>query len=169
MPHPQFGRLRDGATRRRDDSMADELERYLGNAIRELSRAHGLKIADISERADLSPSMVSGIENGQTATSLGGLSRIACAPGAAREEPDARLPGGHRSIQGRRSRRQRRGPVMRERPAVQPVTSFDVMLYTKDVASRLSARPAAVSDCGYIRKGTASPFDSGSLRSCAVL
>jgi transcriptional regulator with XRE-family HTH domain len=62
-------------------SMAGELERYLGNTIRELRRAHGLTIAEISERADISRGMLSRIENGQTATSLDALSRIARALG----------------------------------------------------------------------------------------
>ncbi|MFX6645116.1 helix-turn-helix transcriptional regulator, partial [Acinetobacter baumannii] len=61
--------------------MEGELERYLGNTIRELRRAHGLTIADISERADISRGMLSRIENGQTATSLDALSRIARALG----------------------------------------------------------------------------------------
>ncbi|MGC4406123.1 XRE family transcriptional regulator [Methyloversatilis sp. MC4-4] len=64
-----------------DGVMEGELERYLGNTIRELRRAHGLTIADISERADISRGMLSRIENGQTATSLDALSRIARALG----------------------------------------------------------------------------------------
>lgn len=64
-----------------DSVMEGELERYLGNTIRELRRAHGLTIADISERADISRGMLSRIENGQTATSLDALSRIARALG----------------------------------------------------------------------------------------
>ena len=62
---------------KQDIVMEGELERYLGNTIRELRRAHGLTIADISERADISRGMLSRIENGQTATSLDALSRIA--------------------------------------------------------------------------------------------
>ena len=60
-----------------DSAMEGELERYLGTTIRELRRAHGLTIADISDRADISRGMLSRIENGQTATSLDALSRIA--------------------------------------------------------------------------------------------
>jgi len=62
-------------------ALEGELERYLGNTIRELRRAHGLTIADISERAEISRGMLSRIENGQTATSLDALSRIARALG----------------------------------------------------------------------------------------
>lgn len=64
-----------------EGSMARELARYLGNTIRELRRAHDLTIAEISERADISRGMLSRIENGQTATSLDALSRIARALG----------------------------------------------------------------------------------------
>ena len=60
---------------------AGALERYLGSAIRELRRSNGLTIADIAERADISRGMLSKIENGQTATSLEGLARIARALG----------------------------------------------------------------------------------------
>ena len=56
---------------------AGTLERYVGNSIRDLRRANGLTIADIADRADISRGMLSRIENGQTASSLEGLSRIA--------------------------------------------------------------------------------------------
>lgn len=57
------------------------LERYVGSTIRDLRRAHGLTIADIAERAEISRGMLSRIENGQTASSLEGLNRIARALG----------------------------------------------------------------------------------------
>jgi transcriptional regulator with XRE-family HTH domain len=57
------------------------LERYVGNTIRDIRRANGLTIAEISERADLSRGMLSRIENGQTASSLESLNRIARALG----------------------------------------------------------------------------------------
>ena len=47
----------------------NELERYLGNAIRDLRQKHALTIADVAERAGISRGMLSKIENGQTATS----------------------------------------------------------------------------------------------------
>jgi transcriptional regulator with XRE-family HTH domain len=53
----------------------------VGNTIRDLRRAHGLTIADIAERAEISRGMLSRIENGQTASSLEGLNRIARALG----------------------------------------------------------------------------------------
>uniref|UniRef100_E6PKS9 Putative transcriptional regulator n=1 Tax=mine drainage metagenome TaxID=410659 RepID=E6PKS9_9ZZZZ len=57
------------------------LERYLGNAVRELRLMHGLTIADVADRADISRGMLSKIENAQTATSLETLSRLAHALG----------------------------------------------------------------------------------------
>jgi len=60
---------------------AGTLERYVGNTIRDLRRANGLTIADIAERAEISRGMLSRIENGQTASSLEGLNRIARALG----------------------------------------------------------------------------------------
>ena len=60
---------------------AGTLGRYVGNTIRDLRRANGLTIADIADRADISRGMLSRIENGQTASSLEGLSRIARALG----------------------------------------------------------------------------------------
>jgi transcriptional regulator with XRE-family HTH domain len=60
---------------------AGSLERYVGNTIRDLRRAHGLTIADIAEKAGLSRGMLSRIETGQAASSLEGLNRIARALG----------------------------------------------------------------------------------------
>lgn len=62
-------------------SLDNELERYLGNAIRDLRLKHGLTIADVAERASISRGMLSKIENGQTATSLDTLSKLALALG----------------------------------------------------------------------------------------
>jgi transcriptional regulator with XRE-family HTH domain len=53
------------------------LTRYVGIAVHELRLKHNLTIADISERTDISRSMLSKIENGQTSASLETLSRIA--------------------------------------------------------------------------------------------
>ena len=57
------------------------LERYLGNAIRDLRQRHGLTIADVADRAGISRGMLSKIENAQTATSLETLTRLAQALG----------------------------------------------------------------------------------------
>jgi transcriptional regulator with XRE-family HTH domain len=53
------------------------LERYLGNAIRDLRQRHGLTIAEVADRAGISRGMLSKIENAQTATSLDSLHRLA--------------------------------------------------------------------------------------------
>lgn len=60
---------------------AGALERYLGNAIRELRQRHGLTIAEVADRAGISRGMLSKIENAQTATSLDSLHRLAQALG----------------------------------------------------------------------------------------
>jgi transcriptional regulator with XRE-family HTH domain len=60
-----------------DTPDSGSIERYVGNAIRALRRANGMTIADLSERTDISRGMLSRIENGQTATGLDNLSRIA--------------------------------------------------------------------------------------------
>ena len=57
------------------------LERYLGNAIRDLRQRHGLTIAEVADRAGISRGMLSKIENAQTATSLDALHRLAQALG----------------------------------------------------------------------------------------
>lgn len=64
-----------------DKQPGGSLERYVGNTIRDLRRAHGLTIADIAERAGISRGMLSRIETGQAASSLEGLNRIARALG----------------------------------------------------------------------------------------
>ena len=70
-----------GSAGEADKQAAGSLERYVGNTIRDLRRAHGLTIADIAEKAEISRGMLSRIENGQTASSLEGLNRIARALG----------------------------------------------------------------------------------------
>jgi transcriptional regulator with XRE-family HTH domain len=65
----------------KDINLDNELERYLGNAIRDLRQKHGLTIADVAERAGISRGMLSKIENSQTATSLDTLSKLALALG----------------------------------------------------------------------------------------
>jgi len=61
--------------------MTDTLERYLGNQIKELRQHHGLTIAEVADRADISRGMLSKIENAQTATSLETISKLAHALG----------------------------------------------------------------------------------------
>lgn len=62
------------------------LERHLGNAIRELRQKNHLTIGDVATQAGLSPGMLSKIENGQAATSLDSLQRIAAALGVQMSE-----------------------------------------------------------------------------------
>ncbi len=57
------------------------LYRHLGGAIRELRQKDHLTIADVAAQAGISRGMLSKIENGQAATSLDTLSRIAKALG----------------------------------------------------------------------------------------
>jgi transcriptional regulator with XRE-family HTH domain len=63
------------------DVASGTLERYLGNAIRDLRLRHGLTIAEVADRAGISRGMLSKIENAQTATSLDALHRLAQALG----------------------------------------------------------------------------------------
>ena len=63
------------------DAESGALERYLGNAIRDLRQRHGLTIAEVADRAGISRGMLSKIENAQTATSLDSLHRLAQALG----------------------------------------------------------------------------------------
>jgi transcriptional regulator with XRE-family HTH domain len=76
-------RPRRKASRRAAAARPDgrSLGRALGNTVRELRRRDSLTIADVAEQAGISPGMLSKIENGQTATSLDNLSRIANALG----------------------------------------------------------------------------------------
>ena len=64
-----------------EQNQSGNLERYLGNTIRELRQQHGLTIAEVADRADISRGMLSKIENAQTATSLETLSRLSQALG----------------------------------------------------------------------------------------
>ncbi|MBL8540874.1 MAG: helix-turn-helix transcriptional regulator, partial [Betaproteobacteria bacterium] len=57
------------------------LYRHLGGTIRELRQKDHLTIADVAAQVGISRGMLSKIENGQTATSLDTLSRIARALG----------------------------------------------------------------------------------------
>lgn len=60
---------------------ANDLERYVGSAIRELRQKHGLTIAEVAEQVGISRGMLSKIENAQTATSLETLAKLAGALG----------------------------------------------------------------------------------------
>ena len=64
-----------------ESQAGNTLERCLGAALRDKRLAHGLTIADVSELAGISRGMLSKIENGQTATSLDTLHRLARALG----------------------------------------------------------------------------------------
>jgi transcriptional regulator with XRE-family HTH domain len=64
-----------------DLSNGENLEHYLGNALREIRLDHGLTIADVAKLAGISRGMLSKIENAQTATSLETISRLAQALG----------------------------------------------------------------------------------------
>jgi transcriptional regulator with XRE-family HTH domain len=63
------------------DGSDRSLNRYLGGMIRETRQKDHLTIADVAAQAGLSRGMLSKIENGQAATSLDTLSRIAAALG----------------------------------------------------------------------------------------
>lgn len=64
-----------------DANASENLERYLGNTIREIRLENGLTIADVATLAGISRGMLSKIENAQTATSLETISRLAQALG----------------------------------------------------------------------------------------
>ena len=64
-----------------EHSNVGDLERHLGNTIREVRLNNGLTIADVAALAGISRGMLSKIENAQTATSLETLSRLAKALG----------------------------------------------------------------------------------------
>ena len=72
------------------------LERYLGGIIRGLRQRDHLTIADVAAQAGISRGMLSKIENGQAATSLDTLSRIAQALGVSLSQlfRDYELPAG---------------------------------------------------------------------------
>jgi transcriptional regulator with XRE-family HTH domain len=76
------GHERGAAAASADESqLSHTLERCLGTALRQKRLAHGLTIADVSELAGISRGMLSKIENGQSATSLDTLHRLARALG----------------------------------------------------------------------------------------
>jgi len=62
------------------------LERHLGYAIREHRQKNNLTIGDVALQAGISPGMLSKIENGQAATSLDSLQRIAASLGVQMSE-----------------------------------------------------------------------------------
>ncbi len=66
------------STEQTDDG---SLERYIGNTIRQLRQKHGLTIAEVGDRTNISRGMLSKIENAQTATSLETLAKLASALG----------------------------------------------------------------------------------------
>ncbi|AKR44371.1 helix-turn-helix domain-containing protein [Methylophilus sp. TWE2] len=57
------------------------LGKHLGNVIKEVRKQHGLTIADVAERANISVGMFSKIENGHVSTSLETLEQVANALG----------------------------------------------------------------------------------------
>lgn len=57
------------------------LDRYIGHTVRELRRKDDLTLADVASQAGISSGMLSKIENGQAATSLDTLARLAAALG----------------------------------------------------------------------------------------
>jgi len=74
--------MADATAKRGTQAIAEHsLERYVGNAIRELRQNHGLTIAAVAEQVGISRGMLSKIENAQTATSLETLAKIAAALG----------------------------------------------------------------------------------------
>lgn len=63
------------------EDLSPTLDRYIGSTVRELRRNNDLTIADVASQAGISSGMLSKIENGQAATSLDTLARIATALG----------------------------------------------------------------------------------------
>lgn len=61
------------------DRPAPTLETLLGTQVRALRLAHDMTIADLAHAAELSPGMVSKVENGQTSPSLATLAALATA------------------------------------------------------------------------------------------
>jgi transcriptional regulator with XRE-family HTH domain len=72
------------------------LERHIGSAVRGLRLAQRLRIQDVAEQAGISRGMLSKIENGQAATSLDTLARLAQALGVSIAQlfRDYELPSG---------------------------------------------------------------------------
>lgn len=79
--NPPMSTLPDPLEADLPEAESGALERYLGNAIRDLRQRHGLTIAEVADRAGISRGMLSKIENAQTATSLDSLHRLAQALG----------------------------------------------------------------------------------------
>ena len=73
--------MTEAAAKSTEVSSSNSLERYLGNAIRELRQKHGLTIAEVAEQVGISRGMLSKIENAQTATSLETIGKLASAVG----------------------------------------------------------------------------------------
>jgi len=73
--------MTEAAAKSTEVSSSNSLERYLGNAIRELRQKHGLTIAEVAEQVGISRGMLSKIENAQTATSLETIGKLASALG----------------------------------------------------------------------------------------
>ncbi|MBM3393518.1 MAG: helix-turn-helix domain-containing protein [Betaproteobacteria bacterium] len=63
------------------EELGQTLDRYVGTTVRELRRNNDLTLADVAAQAGISSGMLSKIENGQAATSLDTLARIAEALG----------------------------------------------------------------------------------------
>lgn len=78
--------LAEGWMSGRSGTEERSLERHLGNAIREQRQKNNLTIGDVALQAGISPGMLSKIENGQAATSLDSLQRIAAALGVQMSE-----------------------------------------------------------------------------------
>lgn len=60
-----------------DDAHDEEMQRALGHEIRSLRHKHGLSITELSRQADISPGMLSKIENGSISASLSTLRSVA--------------------------------------------------------------------------------------------
>ena len=69
------------ATRHSGDSRRGALERYIGAVLRQKRIDRELTITSVANLADLSPGMVSKIENGQVSTSLESLQNLTAALG----------------------------------------------------------------------------------------
>ncbi len=72
------------------------LDRFLGNAARELRQKNQLTIGEVANQAGISPGMLSKIENGQAAMSLDTLTKLAQALGVPVAElfREYRIPAG---------------------------------------------------------------------------
>ncbi|MGY1490553.1 helix-turn-helix domain-containing protein [Methylobacillus pratensis] len=59
------------------DNESKPLGKHLGNVIKDIRQQHGLTIAEVAERANISRGMLSKIENGLVSTSLDTLEQLA--------------------------------------------------------------------------------------------